>query len=355
MPIDLFCSCGRQLRIRDDLAGRKIRCPGCQEVLRATPGTEPPQPKAARPEQKTAPAPKAPQKAVSSREPAKTAPSPRAAKTADSSREPAKTASAPKAPKKVESSRELEEEDFTSEPVESSIELEEEDSESEPTEEGDGSGGLLSSNRFVVKEQSKLLSANKTFEISDDTGEVLGTAKETRGWFAVLMSMFMGKDNMSLTVELRQKSDDAVVFSVRRKGFFFKKIQVLDGDGKVVGAYKAKLFSLTGGFHIYDAAGKHVSDIKGQWFKAEYNFFTPKGNTKMGTVSKKWGGLVKELFTDDRTYGVEIAPDYHDDPTTKILILGAAFAINVMFKQSKESTTVGSSSSSISSGGGDED
>ncbi len=33
MPIELSCDCGRALRLKDNLAGKKIRCPDCQSVL----------------------------------------------------------------------------------------------------------------------------------------------------------------------------------------------------------------------------------------------------------------------------------------------------------------------------------
>jgi hypothetical protein len=33
MPIPVSCGCGRALRIKDELAGRKIRCPTCNAVL----------------------------------------------------------------------------------------------------------------------------------------------------------------------------------------------------------------------------------------------------------------------------------------------------------------------------------
>lgn len=35
MPIVIQCSCGKQLRVGDDLAGKKVRCPACKEVLTA--------------------------------------------------------------------------------------------------------------------------------------------------------------------------------------------------------------------------------------------------------------------------------------------------------------------------------
>lgn len=33
MPIDLSCDCGRALRVKDELAGKRIRCPECKSIL----------------------------------------------------------------------------------------------------------------------------------------------------------------------------------------------------------------------------------------------------------------------------------------------------------------------------------
>ncbi|HRU06422.1 MAG TPA: hypothetical protein P5137_11690, partial [Candidatus Brocadiia bacterium] len=41
MAITLKCSCGKSLKIRDDLAGKKIRCPGCKKIL-VVPAAPPP-------------------------------------------------------------------------------------------------------------------------------------------------------------------------------------------------------------------------------------------------------------------------------------------------------------------------
>jgi HlyD family secretion protein len=33
MPISLTCECGKQLKIKEELAGKRVKCPGCQEIL----------------------------------------------------------------------------------------------------------------------------------------------------------------------------------------------------------------------------------------------------------------------------------------------------------------------------------
>src|SRR6266511_261471 len=35
MGIELQCECGKQFRVRDDQAGRKVRCPACQVLVKA--------------------------------------------------------------------------------------------------------------------------------------------------------------------------------------------------------------------------------------------------------------------------------------------------------------------------------
>ncbi len=60
MPISVTCSCGKTLQVRDDLAGKAVKCPSCQAVLKvgsgsavaaktAAPQPAAPQPAAAKP------------------------------------------------------------------------------------------------------------------------------------------------------------------------------------------------------------------------------------------------------------------------------------------------------------------
>ena len=181
---------------------------------------------------------------------------------------------------------------------------------------------------FVVKEKTKFFSSRQAYDILDDAGKVIGTAQQKTGALAKLVGAVTG--DPSTAIEFREKPDDSLVFTVRRSGLFFKKVQVLEADGTVLGTYKAKRFSLSGGFHVYDKTGKHIAEIRGKMLKSEYTFFSPDGKTEMGKVSKKWGGAMRELFTSADTYGVQIAPEFEDDPKTKMLILGAAVAIDCL-------------------------
>lgn len=190
---------------------------------------------------------------------------------------------------------------------------------------------MMEQTTFVVKQKAKLFSSRNSYEILDEAGTVTGTAEQATSAMAKIVSMVPVIGGEPATkIEFREKPDDALVFTVRRRGLMLKKVEVVNAEGAVIGLYKAKKFSLAGGFHVYDGKGKHVAEIRGKMLKSDYTFFQPDGKTQMGKVSKKWAGAMKELFTSADTYAVQIEPAFADDPTVKMLILGAAVAIDAL-------------------------
>lgn len=48
MPIRVSCACGKSLTVKDELAGKAVKCPGCQQVVRIPAAGQPARPAAAR-------------------------------------------------------------------------------------------------------------------------------------------------------------------------------------------------------------------------------------------------------------------------------------------------------------------
>src|SRR5262249_522983 len=191
---------------------------------------------------------------------------------------------------------------------------------------------MLEQNTFVVKEQAKLFSSKMGYELLDEKGQPLATvAPKVSGLWSVL-GVLIGKDRIPIPLQVRWKKDDSLVFSVKRSGMVMKKVQLLDREGKPQGTYKSKMISLAGGYHIYDGEGKHVCDVKGKLLKNEYAFYKPDGKTEMGKVSRKWGGMARELLSTADTYAVQINPEHGGNERSRMLILGGALAIDAFFK-----------------------
>lgn len=199
---------------------------------------------------------------------------------------------------------------------------------------------MLERNRFVVREQVKLLTDRNTYVLLDgDTGEPVGTAEEHIGPLVRLLRWFVSKHLMPTRVEVREKPDDSLVFTIRRGAYIFKsRVEVLDAQGELIGFFHNKVLTISGGLHVYDRAGNHFAEIKGKWLGFDYRFVTADGKVELGRVSKKWEGVAKELFTSADTYGIEVSPELAEQPLAKMLILAAALAIDMIYKE--ESRTV---------------
>jgi len=121
---------------------------------------------------------------------------------------------------------------------------------------------MLNANLFVVTPKTKLFSSKHSFEIRDEHGQVIGNAEQSTGLLSQVLGMVKGPPSTRLVV--RQKPDDSIVFTVRRSGFLFKKVEAVDEKGEVIARFKAKGFSLSGGYHVYDKNGKHIAEIRGK-------------------------------------------------------------------------------------------
>lgn len=69
--------------------------------------------------------------------------------------------------------------------------------------------------------------------------------------------------------------------------------------------------------------------MQGDW--KGWNFRFLSGNTELGVVTKKWGGLGKELFTTADNYIISLAGA--PNPAVATLLLAAGLAIDTVLKE----------------------
>jgi uncharacterized protein YxjI len=126
------------------------------------------------------------------------------------------------------------------------------------------------------------------------------------------------------------------VFTLRRGWYVFRsRVEVRDAQDQLVGYFKSKFFTISGGFHVYDKDGKYFAHVRGRMFGFDYRFLTEDGKVELGRVSKVIGGaagVARELFFSADNYFMEVNPDLAEQPLAKMLLLAAALAVDLIYK-----------------------
>ena len=189
--------------------------------------------------------------------------------------------------------------------------------------------------QFIVKEHVGFLKLADVFDLYDAaTQSKIALARETPGGLITALRFIINKRLLPNSVTVTQGDENGPLLFMIRKPFTFlrSKVWVEDGAGKRLGYFKSKMFSFGGGFWVHDEADRQVAEVKGDWKGWNFKFLSVEGK-ELGLVTKKWGGLAKELFTSADTYAVSIHDDAGADRNRTILLLAAALAIDIVYKE----------------------
>jgi Scramblase len=202
---------------------------------------------------------------------------------------------------------------------------------------------MLECNSFAIQERKKILSSVQSYDIRNgETGEVVGSAREEIGFFTKSLRWVMSKHLLPTKLEIREKPDDSLVFMLRRGWYLFKsRVEVRDSQGHLVGFFRSKFFTISGGFHVYDKDGKYFAQVQGRLFGFDYRFLTEDGKVELGRVSKVLGGLAgvaREMFFSADNYFLMINPDLAEQPMAKMLLLAATLAVDLIYKSETRGT-----------------
>lgn len=191
----------------------------------------------------------------------------------------------------------------------------------------------LQRNQFFVKEHAGLFKASNNYDIFDPATQqkVLECREPNLGIFAKLLRFTDYKRMTPFNIEIRTP-EGAKVLSVKRGiSILLSKVDVLDENDRVVGHFKQKFFSIGGKFDVLDAEGNTVCTLKGKWTSWDFRFL--QGAVELASVSKKWAGLGKEMFTTADNYMLSISQAVKASDHSRMLIVAAVMCIDMVLKE----------------------
>jgi uncharacterized protein YxjI len=186
---------------------------------------------------------------------------------------------------------------------------------------------------YFIDEKVAFLKFTNAYKVFDKDGNIIGAIKETMSGFLKFLSLFLSKGLFPFRLDILD-TDEKVLATIKRGWtFFMSKIEVLDSDGKILAFIRQKFKFFHPTFNILFPDESPVASITGDW-KA-WNFtIVDAGNNQIGTISKKWNGILKEAFTTADKYVVSVNPGAAEDEK-KAAIVSTAITIDMVLKESK--------------------
>jgi len=192
---------------------------------------------------------------------------------------------------------------------------------------------FFESNTYFIDEKVQLFKFENIYQIYNDNGENIGSIKQKLTIGQKLLRLLLNKAMLPFLLEIRNSNDELEASISRGWTFLMSKIVIKNAQGNTVGTIKQKFKLFKPTFKIFDPSETLIAEISGDW-KA-WNFtITDTSQNQIGTISKKWAGAMKEIFTSADKYNVSIDPSY-SNLQNKIAILSGAITIDMVLKESK--------------------
>lgn len=193
---------------------------------------------------------------------------------------------------------------------------------------------MFDTRQFMVKERVGFLKLVDTYDIFDLASSAqLGIAREAPPTWIKLARLIVNKRLLPTAIEIRANDGGPVLLTIQRGVNFWRtQVAVLDQTGKKIGSFRSKVFTLGGGFEVYDAQGAQVAEIKGDWKGWNFTLRGPNGE-ELGKVTKKWAGIGKELFTTADNYVIALNEAAARTRESVAMLLAAGLAIDTVYKE----------------------
>jgi uncharacterized protein YxjI len=192
---------------------------------------------------------------------------------------------------------------------------------------------FFDSNSYFIDEKVNFFKFENCYNIFNEKGESIGAVKQKLTAGQKVLRLLFKKPMLPFLLEIRNSNDVLEATISRGWTFFMSEITIKNAQGNLVGTIKQKFKLFNPTFSILNASGTFIAEISGDW-KA-WNFtITDTSKNQIGTISKKWAGAMKEIFTSADKYNVTVDPGY-SNIENKMAILSGAITIDMVLKESK--------------------
>ena len=198
---------------------------------------------------------------------------------------------------------------------------------------------VVSTQSLVVRQQKEFTEIFTDFETKNQyaiqlpNGHTVLHAAETGGGAMAFLARNFLKASRPFHMSLRDASGASALELDRPWRWLFSRLEVADGGGRPLGAIQQRFAFLAKKFSILDAGGAEIASLHGPLLRP-WTFRVLVQGQEVGTISKKFGGILREAFTDADTFGLELSPAM--EPALRVMALAATFLIDFLYFEDRD-------------------
>jgi uncharacterized protein YxjI len=186
---------------------------------------------------------------------------------------------------------------------------------------------------YFIDEKVNLFQFENQYKVFNDNGENIGSINQRLSAGQKALRLLVNKAMLPFRLEIKDANGILIASISRGWTFWMSNIIISSGDNQQIGSIRQKFKFFKPTFLIFNHEQAQIAEIAGDW-KA-WNFVINNENgASIGTITKKWAGAMKEIFTSADKYLVNIDPSY-SNMINKVIILSAATTIDMVLKESK--------------------
>ena len=184
-------------------------------------------------------------------------------------------------------------------------------------------------NTFIIDQKTWTIA--NSYRILGEDGQQIGIIQEDLPAIRLILSFFVSKKNLPFTLQLKDAENNVLATIEKKFSFITATIEIKDSTGVKIGTIKQKFTLLKPAYEVYDTNNQLIGTISGDWLAWDFNILDNNKN-QLATISKKWNGAMKELFTDSDKYVINVSPQVTDEKM-RMAIISASAVIDKINKE----------------------
>ena len=191
---------------------------------------------------------------------------------------------------------------------------------------------FFDTNDFFIDEKLKMFKVENTYDVYNGSGKKIGVIQQRLSGFHKVLSFIEGVNKM-LPFTFDIIDTNGTIHAAVKKGWTImqSKIDVVDGNGKLIGKLHQQFRFLGIRFAVLGPSGQTLATLNSKGLRAKKFIILDTQGNNIGKVDKKLSKSFSEIFTSVDKYNVNFNSNYASRDN-KVVILAAAVSLDLLLR-----------------------